>query len=136
MEVPLESAARARRTLFLSAFMTLSIMLVGLTLIVGAGSVLMVRAYVTIGERMADLSGPDMETTPGGIFAVVKELAAGPGIHKPMFWGGSVLTIAGVGLTIAHIVVRRTLKRRTQREIARVASDLRAQREQRSARGG
>ncbi len=131
MESQFEGETRAGRKLFLSLFLTLSMSLVGATLIVGAGAVLIVRAYVEFGQKMADLSGPGMDTSPGGIFEGVKELARGPGIHHVMFWTGAALTIVGVVLTVAHIVIKRSLKRRTQAEIARAAESVRLDRSSR-----
>lgn len=128
MENQFESHAQAGRKLFLSLFLTLSMSMVGVTLIIGAGAVLIVRAYVEFGQKMADLSGPGMDTTPGGIFDGVKELARGPGIHHAMFWTGAALTVVGAVLTVVHVMVKRSLKRQTRAEIARAAENLRQDR--------
>lgn len=133
MHIGLDRLARVSNRLVLSIFLTLSIVLVGLTLIVGAGAILMVRAYIAIGERMADLGQPDMDTSPRGIFDAVRELAAGPGVHHAMFWCGAALALVGFVLTIIRVVSRRMARRLAADEYARAADHLRRERD--SGRG-
>ena len=134
MLAELEAHGRACSRLFLSLFLTLSMVLVGLTLIVGAGAVLIVRAYVQVGERMADMSAPDMDTSVRGIVDLVAALAREPGIHHFMFWTGAGLAVVGAVLTVIHVAIKRSITRRTRDEIARITIDQ-ARARARSGRG-
>lgn len=71
---------------------------IGLVFGVGAIGVVVVRAYLALSERMADVLGPEVDTTPRGLLGTAREIAMGPGIHR---WLGIICA----GLVVTAVVL-------------------------------
>lgn len=112
----------------LSFYGTISAITIGLTLMVGAIAIVAVRSYITIGERFADMSGAEPDSTPAGAWGIALELAAGPGIHRPLGLSGVVIFIFGIIAAIVGIALRITRKRRLARNMAEFAQSVRQER--------
>jgi hypothetical protein len=112
----------------LSFYGTISAITIGLTLMVGAVAIVAVRSYITIGERFADMTGTEPDSTPAGAWGIALELAAGPGIHRPLGLSGVVIFIFGIIAAIVGIALRITRKRRLARNMAEFAEATRQQR--------
>ena len=97
----------------------------GLTLVVGALAIVVVRAYVLFGERAADLAGPDLDTSARGLIETGREIALGPGIHRVMAVAGGILAILGVTLCVGRGIARRAVKRRSDRDWAELSEAMR-----------
>lgn len=109
----------------LSFYGTVSAIFLGLALLVSALGIVVVRSYITIGERFADMSGAEPDSSPAGAWAIAKELAVGPGIHRPLGLSGALIFTFGIVAAIVGIVLRIGRKRRLARNMAEFAEATR-----------
>lgn len=125
---PEELVSPRQRSSTLSAIGTLSAILIGLTLIVGSVAIVAARTYIAVGERMADLSGPEPDSSPAGGLELALQIATSPGVHRPLALSGVVILVFGIGAAIVGSITRAQKRRRLAREAGAFAEALRAER--------
>lgn len=128
---PDQLVSSGTRSSTLSAIGTLSAILIGLTLIVGSVAIVAARTYIAVGERMADLSGPEPDSSPAGGLELALQIATSPGVHRPLALSGVVILVFGIGAAIVGSITRAQRKHRLAREAGAFADTLRAERAQR-----
>ncbi len=126
------SGARATTLTFLGV---LSAIFLGLTLIVGAVAIVAARTYVAVGERMADLSGPEPDSTPAGGLELALQIALSPGVHRPIALSGAVLFLFGIGAGIIGAIRRARNRHRLAQQAGAYAQTLRQERAAREQAG-
>lgn len=97
----------------------------GLAFGVGAIGVVVVRAYLAFSERMADVLGPEVDTTPRGLFGVAREIAMGPGIHRGLGLVCVGMVVTAVVLIACRVLATIVAKRQMARGHAAFAAEAR-----------
>jgi hypothetical protein len=107
----LEHAA-AKRTAkrFLLGFGWFTVAAVGALMVVGSVAVTVVGAWVQLGQRASDLSGPDTPAQPGPFFAAAFREAYG-GLTVPMLMAVCGILLVLTGIVGGVLTLRRMLKR-------------------------
>lgn len=117
----MQSGSTSGRLLWALSTMGFVIIWIGLTFGVGAIGILLVRSYIAFSERVADVLGPDIDTTPAGLAAVVIEVAREPGVHRWMGGIAAALCVSGFVLFMCRLVATWSARRTVAREFQAIA---------------